>query len=192
MCSVDRGGSDISAFLWDDRGGRPVAVNKLFCTYTWHWATVAAGQQDIPSDCDCWWLLLHVGVFLCVRPGGWGARPRGIAEHLLGSTSTNQTPDARWQRKIPSEQVKLLCPLLTPLWIIGLKKHTRHTGKVTSNPNQFWLHPDYTQRRHPFTWAARVWYVNWTEQRQVEGQDQVLLHKQPGYSRQPEKSRLHS
>lgn len=35
----------------------------------------------------------YISAFVCV--GGWRAHPRGAAEHLLGSSPTNQTSDAR-------------------------------------------------------------------------------------------------
>lgn len=48
--------------------------------------------------------------------GGWRAHPRGAAEHLLGSTPTNQAPDARWQWKISSQPVTAWSSLTQMCW----------------------------------------------------------------------------
>lgn len=103
---VKMGGSSLTGFLQDERV-HPVAASDCSSTYTWYWAAVAGGQQDIP----CWpWLLIIIVIWMCfcvsLCAGGWGAHPRGSAEHLLGSTPTNQTSDVRWQWKIPSQPVQ--------------------------------------------------------------------------------------
>lgn len=50
-----KGGPNLAGFFSKMRVGHPVAVSDWSCTYTWYWATVADGQQDIPSDYDLWW-----------------------------------------------------------------------------------------------------------------------------------------
>lgn len=42
------------------------AVSDCSCTYTWYWAAVASGQQEIPSDHHCSYLLFYLHVFVCV------------------------------------------------------------------------------------------------------------------------------
>lgn len=59
-------------------------------------------------------IVLSVCVFVCV--GRWRAHPRGAAEHLLGSTPTNQASDARWQWKIPSQPVTTWSSLTQICW----------------------------------------------------------------------------
>lgn len=68
-----------------------------------------AASRISPPNQECWWLLsVCVCVFLlvCVWAGRWSAHPRGVVEHLLGSTSANQTSDVRRQWKIPPQTVR--------------------------------------------------------------------------------------
>lgn len=99
----ENGGSNLNDFPQDWRV-HCAAVCDCSCTYTWHRAAMAAGQQDILSEHDCLiLLLLLLSVSLCV--GEWRAHPGGAAKYLLGSSPTNKTSDVWWQWKISTQQV---------------------------------------------------------------------------------------